>query len=176
MDFLGVFLGVVAGTIVNILTVWFFYTRHESQQAGNLQFELDLNIRKIDKWLNEITNWRNAVNGDSLHLYFGYFDFSKALWVTGNNMLQSGFLYKHLSHEQIGTLQNISGELSIYGEQLMNQTVQKGKNLFNVGTAAGNPLWHSQYKAQVVQDINFWQNKLTEHRASLAAIVAALKK
>lgn len=176
MDFLGVFLGVVAGTAVNIATTWFLAYRSETQQVRNLNFELKLNLRKIDRWLEEITAWRNAVNGDSLNNYFGYFDFSRFITVTANNMFQSGRLYKYLSEDQIGDLQVIASELSPYGEQYINNIVRQGKLLFDQSHGAGAPAqWHGLHKQRVVQDVNFWETKLKKHRAAIDTIAGSLK-
>lgn len=73
----GVFLGVLAGTAVTLLTQWVIQKRNEAQLLRNLKFEFELDIKKIDSWLEEITRYRNAVNGDALHTYFGYFDLSR---------------------------------------------------------------------------------------------------
>jgi len=73
----GVFLGVIAGVTIALITQWINEKRKESQKVKNLKFEFGLNIDKINKWLEENTKYRNAVNGDALNNYFGYFDLSR---------------------------------------------------------------------------------------------------
>ena len=89
-----VFLGVLAGTAVTILTQLYSARRAQTQQTQNLKFELELNVAKIDTWLAELEKYRNAVNGDSLHQWFGYFDLGKVVSVTANAMFASGLLYR----------------------------------------------------------------------------------
>ena len=47
----GVFLGVLAGTVVTILTQLYFAKRGQIWQTQNLKFELELNVSKIDTCL-----------------------------------------------------------------------------------------------------------------------------
>ena len=118
---LGIAGGLIAGVLVSLLVKFYQQRRKEVEQTRNLRFELELNVTKIMAWLEEIGKYRNAVNGDSLHNYFGYFDLSRALFVTANQMLQSGLLYKKLSHDEVGQLQNIAVDLSLSGEQLLSK-------------------------------------------------------
>src|SRR5271157_4207419 len=82
----GVFLGVIAGTVVTILVQLYLQHLSETQQTRNLKFELGLNIQKIESWLEELKLYRNAVNGESLHTCFGYFDMSRIVSVTAYAM------------------------------------------------------------------------------------------
>ena len=136
---LGVFLGVIVGTVVTILVQLYFQQRAETQKTRNLKFELDCNIEKIGTWLEELACYRNALNGDSLHMYFGYFDISRILSVTANDMYQSGLLYKKLSQEQIGQLQAFLSEFTAWAEQSMNNQFNSIKQTFE-GSRAENQL------------------------------------
>ena len=102
----GVFLGVIAGTAVTLLVQYLIQYKDIQQQTKNLKFELELNVGKIDAWLDELGKYRNAVNGDALHNYFGYFDLSRTVSNTTSTMFISGRLYKKLTHDQIGQLQD----------------------------------------------------------------------
>ena len=171
----GVFLGVLAGTAVTVLTGLYLQRRGETQQTRNLRFELELNIRKLQTWREELDRWRNAVNGDSLSNYFGYFDLGRTVSVTANAMFLSGLLYKKLSHEQIGELQEIFSELSPHGEQYINNQVSQGKQAFEQCRSSNTmDLWSSQLKSGVVGYIDFWERKFNEHQTTLRAIVASL--
>ncbi|MBI4483150.1 MAG: hypothetical protein HY652_09690 [Acidobacteria bacterium] len=153
---LGAFFGVLAGTAVTILVGLYFQRRNETQQTRNLKFELELDIKKIETWLEEIQRYRNAVNGDSLHTYFGYFDLSRIVSVTANAMFQSGLLHKKLSHDQIGKLQVIFSEFSVFGEQYFsNQLSQTRKTLEQCRAAGQMDLWHSEFKPQAVANVDF---------------------
>jgi hypothetical protein len=172
---LGVFLGVLAGTFVTILVHLYFQRRAETQQTRNLKFELDLNMRKIDAWLEELARCRNAVNGDSLHAYFGYFDLSKSVSITASEMLQSGLLYKKLSHEQIGQLQVVFSDLSFKGEQFMNAWLDQIKQEFaRCKTENQIDQWSNCYKPEAVRYVDYWEGKFRSHQRTLRDIVNTL--
>jgi hypothetical protein len=114
-SFSGVFFGVVAGSIVTLLVNYLAQRLDERSQIKNLVFELSLNCTKLEEWLEELTKYRNAVNGDSLDSYYGYIRLSSAIGVTTNQLHTRGVLYRHLSHEHIAQLQEAFTDLSIYG-------------------------------------------------------------
>lgn len=150
--------------------------RQETQQTRNLRFELEANTRRIDAWLEELARWRNAVNGDSLHAYFGYFDLSRLLSVTANAMFQSGLLYKKLSHDQIGKLQVIFSEFSLNGEQYINNQITQTRQAFEKCRADGSmDSWSSRLKPEAVSTINFWEKKFQDHRLTFNEIARTLR-
>lgn len=157
----GVFLGVIAGVAITLITQWINEKRKESQKVKNLKFEVELNIKKINKWLEEITTYRNAVNGDALNNYFGYFDLSRFVSVTANDMFWSGLLYKYLDHDTIGKLQVIYSEFSPAWEDILNKQVNQNK--MKAKDLSAWPL----VKSEVVSDVNFWEKKFKEHKATL---------
>jgi hypothetical protein len=172
----GVFLGVIAGTAVTVLTSIVLARRQETQQMRNLRFELDANIRKIDTWIEELGRWRNAVNGDSLHTYFGYFDLNRLLSVTANAMYQSGLLYSKLSHDHIGKLQIIFSEFSLHGEQYINNQITQGRQALEKCRTDGElKAWSSRLKPEAVGTVNFWEKKFQEHRRALDEIARLLQ-
>ncbi|HUU41155.1 MAG TPA: hypothetical protein VMW42_09450, partial [Desulfatiglandales bacterium] len=149
----GVFLGVIAGVAITLITQWINEKRKESQKVKNLKFEFELNIKKINKCLEEITTYRNALNGDALNNYFGYFDLSRFVSVTANDMFWSGLLYKYLDHDTIGKLQVIYSEFSLAWEDILNKQVNQNKMKANDLSA-----W-PRVKSEVVSDVNFWEKK-----------------
>lgn len=161
----GVFLGVVAGVAIALMTQWINEKRKESQKVKNLKFEFGLNIDKINKWLEEITKYRNAVNGDALNNYFGYFDLSRFVSVTANDMFRSGLLYKYLDHDAIGKLQVIYSEFSPAWEGLLNKQVTQNKE-----KAADSSIW-PRLKVGVVVNVDFWEKKFKEHKKTLEDIL-----
>jgi hypothetical protein len=172
---LSVFLGVLAGTAVSVLTQLFIQRRNETQQTRNLKFELELDIKKIETWLEELKWCRNAVNGDSLHAYFGYFDLSRIVSVTANAMFQSGLLYKKLGHDQIGKLQVIFSEFSANGEQYLSNQLTQARQLLERCRSDGQMAdWSSQFKPQAVAQIDFWERKFQDHKRSLEEIARTL--
>ena len=174
-QFTGVFLGVVAGTIVTILVHRWFSSRAESNQLRNFIFELELNAKKLEGWLEELTKYRNAVNGDSLLTYFGYFKFSSFIGVTASQLHGSGAIYKYLSHEHIGQLQEVYNTLSINGEHYINNQIEQRKQtLAALKENDQEELWQTWLKPQVVSDINFWEEKLKSHLKSVRSVIEVI--
>jgi len=165
----GVFLGVIAGVAITLLTQWITEKVKESQKVKNLKFEFELNIRKIDKWLEEIGKYRNAVNGDALQNYFGYFDLSRFVYVTADNMFLSGLLYKYLDHDDIGKLQVIYSEFSLPWENIMNNEITNNRN-----KAIHEPASWPAYKAKVVSNVDFWEIKFQQHKKTLEEVLKKL--
>lgn len=161
----GVFLGVIAGVAITLITQWINERYKESNKVKNLKFEFELNIKKINKWLEEFTTYRNAVNGDALYNYFGYFDLSRFVSVTANDMFRSGLLYKYLDHDAIGKLQVIYSEFSPGWEDVLNKQITHYK-----GVAADLSNWQ-RLKGSVVANLNFWENKFKEHKKTLEDIL-----
>ena len=165
----GVFLGVIAGVAVLILTGWINEKAKESQKVKNLKFEFELNIKKIDKWLEEINKYRNAVNGDSLGNYFGYFNLSRFVTNTANDMFFKGLLYKYLDYNDIGKLQVIYSEFTLQGENFLNNQIKQNQN-----QALQQPMSWPTLKSKVVFEVNFWDSKFQEHKKTLEDILKKL--
>lgn len=174
--FTGVFLGVIAGTAVTVLVHHWFYRRNEKMQIKNMKFELELNCRKLEGWLEELNKYRNSVNGDSLHTYFGYYKLSSAIGVATNQLHTSGVLYKYLSHEHIGQIQEVFNDLSLPGENYMNNQIsQRKQTLTSLEESGQGELWHKFLKQQVIRDIDFWEQKFKSHLNSLRTIIEGLR-
>lgn len=171
----GAFLGVIAGTLITILAARLWERRAYRQQVRNLVFELRLNIKKIDRWLSEITKYRNAVNGDSLHTWFGYFDLGKASYPTANDMFRTGLLYKALSHEHIEALQSTVAELSPAGEKYMNEQLANRRSEFEDAQRKHDThYWLNIAKPEAVRTADFWEKKMNDHRSILDEITRAI--
>ena len=171
----GVALGVVSGTAVTILAHRFQERRSEKRQVQNLGFELRLNVKKIDGWLEELARYRNAVNGDNLHNWFGYFDLGKTVSATASAMLTSGLLYNTLVHQHVEALQVVFWELSPAGEKHMNEQFRARREAFNQLRRAKNSLlWLNTAKPEAAQLADYWEDRLRGHRATLEEITGAI--
>lgn len=145
------------------------------QQVRNLCFELRLNIKKIDGWLNQISQYRNAVNGDCLHLWAGYFDLSMTVSATFHSMLNSGALYNALSHEDIAALQEVYWALSQSGEHYLNKQLNNTRTSFQQLQEQGaTQVWMTSLKPESVRIADYWETTLNDHRAKLARIATAI--
>ena len=171
----GTFLGVIAGTLITILATRHRERRAYRQQVQNLVFELRLNIKKIDRWLSEITEYRNKVNGDNLHNWSGYFDLGKAVYATTNRMLDDGSLYTTLSEQHIEALQSTIAELSPAGAKYMNEQLANLRSEFETARQTHDTYsWFNVTKQEAVRVADFWERKMRDHRSVLGEIVSAI--
>ena len=152
----GVFLGVVAGTLVTLLVQWVKGWVNQKKRRRDFKFELEFNVAKLDKWIEFITEWRNAVNSETMVSFWRYFDLSRVLSSAANELLVSGVLYRLLDHEDIAKLQKIFGDLSPNGEQYMNNQVSQDKSNFD--------------KSQATMHVDYWERLFKDHRDTLAAL------
>jgi hypothetical protein len=174
-QFTGVFLGVIAGTLVTVLTHGHQVNSDEKNQLGNLKFELELNEKKLNAWLDELTTYRNHVNGDSLLTYSGYFNFSTFIGVTAFKLHGSGTIYKYFSHEHIGKLQEVYNGLSIDTENFINnQITQRKQKLAHLDNNQSNEQWQSSFKPEIVSEINFWEKKLKSHLLTVREVISII--
>ena len=173
----GVFLGVLAGTVVTILVQSYFAKQAQTQQTQNLRFELELNEAKIDMWMKELEKYRDAVNGDALHNWFGYFDLGKVISVTASAMLSSGLLYKVLDKHDIASLQEVFHELTLAGEPYMNNSLGEHRRIL-MGCRAGERMneWTMIHKPNAVGQVDFWEKRFDGHRKNLQEIIGKLSQ
>lgn len=157
---LAVFLGVVAGIVVQVGAQRFFEWRAGRQDLNSLKFELRFDIRTIDRWLAEAQRWRNAVNANAMAGYFGYFDLSKFIYVTANKMFVSGALYRLLIDDDIAALQIITTEFSPSWENVLNNEITNMRQNF--------------VQANAVTIVDFWEGKFRAHRDTLNRILNKL--
>ena len=127
----GVFLGVVAGVFVTLGVQWANIRFKRTKHIERLAFEFSFNVKKLDGWIDELTKYRNAINGDTLSTYYGYFDLSRAIYPTANELFQNGTLFDLLSTDDIAKLQVIASELSVSGETNLNNKIKQHKTNFN---------------------------------------------
>jgi hypothetical protein len=156
----GVLIGIIAGTGISLIVQQVQRNQVEKLWLSYLRYEINLNVQKIDGWEAELGKFRNAVNANNLATYFGYFDVSRFLTVTANNLLNAGLLYKHLTYSEVGELQAASSELSLYGENYMNNQILQLKTQYNQQAAA--------------QFADFLQGMFTKHKDALKRIASRL--
>ena len=172
---IGACLGIVAGIGVMIFSSRIQARAARKQQVRNLCFEMRLNIKKIDGWLTEVSRYRNAVNGDCLHTWFGYFDLSKTVSTTFGSMLTSGALYDAITYEDIESLQKVYWDLSRTGEHYLNDQLKNMRTRFEqLNIQKVSFVWMTSLKPEAVKIADYWESKLTDHRSELARISAAL--
>jgi len=164
--FFGVFLGIVAGVIINLVVVSIIKNNSEKRLINNLKFEIEYNIKKIDKFLEKLINYRNMTNADNLNNYFDYYNLSKVIFTTANQMFNNGLIYKYLNYESIEKLQNFSIDFSLGSENFMNNQIKYNQSNYN----------SPDIKKIVNDQITFWENKFKENKKNLEEIKNKLKK
>ena len=157
----GVFLGVVGGTAVNLVIGLMNQKRSENKKLANLKFELELNIKKLDTWLGYVTEWRTYVGANTPARFLRYFDLSKMVFFTANDMWASGLLYDHLDHEDVGALQDLGGRFNQFYESTINSQAAQHKT----GQVA---------QGDAIGQIDFWDNQLKGHKDTLETLLRKL--
>ena len=161
----GVTAGVIAGTLVNIFITYLALKKTYNQRIKNLKFEFDFNIKKIDEVLVELGKCRNAINGDALGTYFGYFNLSRAIHPTANMMFNDGSLYKCLNHDEIASLQGFVARFGPNNEKYMNDQFQQHRQ----------NLQNSTYeKSKAVGNLDFWESTFKEDKIALEKVLEKL--
>ena len=154
------FLGVIAGTAVTLLTQWVIQKCNEGQKINNLKFEIDFNIKNLDDWSENLNEYRNAVNAEDPTLFVGYFDLSRTISITATDMFRSGQLYKLLGREDIGKLQGIFGVLSVNGANAINNQITQQKTTFD--------------KSRALSELFFWDRTFKEYRKTFEDVLNKL--
>lgn len=170
----GVFLGVVAGALIHILLQEINTWRYRKMRTLNLRLELELDIRKIDEWLEEVVTLRNAINGDTIGTYYGYFNLSRAVFTTAGDMFNSGELYRLLSYQEIGKLQAIVPALSYGAESFINAQIDRRRSEYTTASDSGNPKAMVEVKRAAVADVDNWQGGFEDHQKTLKSIIEKL--
>jgi len=155
-----IFLGVIAGTAVTILTQHFLLWREEAQKVVNLKFEITFNIKQVDRWLESLTGYRNAVSGDTLSSWAEYFDFSHIIKSTTENMIQSGLIYKKLSLDSVSHLLLFISSFTQSFEYVISQQILNQRQAFN--------------KQKAIIEITVLEKKLKENKKNLETVLQEL--
>jgi hypothetical protein len=156
----GVFLGVIAGTFVTIFTQRFLLWKEEKQKIENLKFEIQFNIKQIDRWVGYLLGYRNAVNGDTIASWAEYFDFSHVIKSTIEGMIQSGLIYKKLSYDAVSHLLLFISSFNLPFELVINQQILTQRQSFN--------------KPRAVFEITVVERKLQENKKNLETVLKFL--
>lgn len=102
---MGVFAGIIAGIAINLVIEALRNHRVNVKMVKNLKFEIEFNIKKIDKYLDDLKLYREHIKGDSPNEYFQTLEFSGLLKTTLQQMFLDRSIYKLFGYEDIGRLQ-----------------------------------------------------------------------
>ena len=161
----GAALGVVAGTVIQYILTLLLNQQTRKRQENALAKEFIYNRSLVDELLTEAQKFRNAVNGDVLNTYFGYFGFGRAIFAQANACTMNGVLYELFSADEIRHAQRLVSTLSVANENWVNGEIKRRRDTLIATPAQFN-------KAETVQFVNFLENQIHE----IATWIDALMK
>jgi hypothetical protein len=159
---IGAFLGVIAGTFITFGITLLFERRSTNQRKENFRFEVEYNLRQVERWIGDVSDFRNAINGKALNLWATWLDFGKVMRGSGDEMFRSGLIYKFLTHDQIASLQSFYGDFSEHFEQFTNQRISQLRQNF--------------VQAEATQFVQYLEDRLRKSRKSLSDAKEALER
>ena len=157
----GVAAGALAGTGATLLLQAVNTRRLEHRRVADLRFEIEFNIKKVKSWLAMLGDYRSAVSTNTPSMFAGYFDLTRLLFAAANDMLASGLLYRHLTHDDIGSLMMLGSQVNLYFENQLNGEIQAQKQNFNQVFAA--------------ERISFWETLFQGHQKILQGVLSSLQ-
>lgn len=175
--FAGTFTGVVAGLIITYVVQYASEEKDRKQRIKNYILEIEINEEKINEWLSQITNYRNSVNGDSLHTFFYYFKLSSFLYMASDKIFYSGDLYNLLSKEELIQLQTVYSEFSAAWETTLNNDITAKRESF-VELKENDDLntWQKYFKPETINHINWIEEKFNNHLNILINVKNSLQE
>lgn len=157
-----ILIGIIVGIIVNILTQKFLNWRNEIQLIKNFKFEIKYNIKKIEMFEKYTIRLRDLVNGDNLINFVDYFDLTKTIFITTNQMHFSGTLYKYLEDENLAGLLDTSSRFNQGWEMLINNQINELKTKF---------ISNNYIKQEAVNLVDFWEKFFLDRKKVLSHIL-----
>jgi hypothetical protein len=170
----GIFGGIVVGILVQLGVNKLQNRKFEVRKVNHLKSELKFNVAKIDVWLGDMGKLRECIMGDVIATFYGYFDLSKALFVTANDMLSTGLLYEKLEHTDIEKLQYAVSVLSPSNEVVYSKAIGQWQQTLDVTRLDSDGDISHAVKEGAVKQVDFWLADLKEHRKALSDIADKL--
>jgi hypothetical protein len=162
----GAAVGVVAGALIQYIAQHFVDRNAQVRQRHALKMEMQYNLQVVSDLSDECARFRNAVNGDTLKIYFGYLGYEKALWSQTNALLNSGLLYHWFPVGVLKKLQKISTVLNVNNANWVNNSITQRRETAKAETGFN--------KTDVVQFVNFIENQINETRTLLSEFIALI--
>ena len=99
------------------------------------------------------------MNGDNLNNFVDYFDLTKIIFNSANQLYYSGLLYKYLDDENIGRFLDTSSRFNQGWETLINNQVNDFKIKF---------ITNKNYsKQEAANSIDFWEKFFSDRKKVL---------
>jgi hypothetical protein len=162
---LGAAVGVVAGAFIQYIVDFFVHMQTAKQQRRALKKEMQYDLQVVAEVAEECVQLRNAVNSDTLAIYWGTFNHGTALFTQSNALLASGTLYGWFSIDALKKLYKISTTLFITNANWVNNNVAQRRDAAKVGTLD---------KTEAVQFVNYVEKQINETRVLLNEFIALI--
>lgn len=159
--FLGVFGGTLAGVVTTAAVHHFNLWLGKKKRLKNARFEVNMIIKRIEKWLSDIEKLKTSIISKTLDSSPFYFDFSRVGYPTIGAMFSSGELYDYLMDEQICSLQEAASRLTTFWENNINSDFTNMK---------------SMEISEAINRAKFWEHLLSTHRNDLLVVLERLKR
>ncbi len=162
---IGAAVGVIAGAFIQYLVQYYVDRRTQRDQRAALKKEMQCNLHLISELQAEAGRLRNAVNGDALTSYFGFFNYEKGLFAQAGALLANGMLYRWYSIEQLKKLQAVSYAMNINTSNFINQSITQRRDAATKGELN---------KVEMVQFVNFIESELQNNKYLLEEFIAII--
>jgi hypothetical protein len=162
---IGAAVGVVAGALIQYIVDYFVAQQTERQQRKALKKELQYNLEVVAELAHECTQLRNAVNSDTLPIYWGTFNYGRAFFVQSNALLSNGTLYKWIDTDALKKLHKVSATLFVNHANWVNNNITQRREAAKAGTLD---------KTEATQFVNYIELQINETRTLLNEFIALL--
>ena len=164
---LSIFIGLVAGVIVSLLTELVKNRIENEKDIKNLRFELNCNLKKIERWLSVIGDLKIKNSEDRLPEFYGYFNFSLTIYSTYFKMFSKGTIYNCLTDESIERLQEVANSLNMNAELLVNGQIG------NLKQASYSAMFN---KKEATRQIETWEFMLKKCEDNTKQVIKEFEK
>ncbi|MCB0340511.1 MAG: hypothetical protein KDD53_12945 [Bdellovibrionales bacterium] len=148
-----VFVGIIAGTLVTLLSAYVLIRLKRRKIKQNIKFEVTFNISKIQEWKGMLEKLLEHSNSDNIEDCLVLFDFEKIIFWTVHKTISDGTVYDYIDQESIVTVQKLADFCTPFYSTNLNQAIQEFKT---------NP-----DKAGVAKLVRFWKTTLDQHETAL---------
>lgn len=164
-DYHGVWIliGIVIGTIINILVSTATHYVNRRSLRKNLVIEFQMNLKTIDFLVEEVVRYRNAINSGTLQEFYGYFAFGRIMHPAGNEAFIKGHLYKWLTDDLIIDLNDAYFFLSIEMAKAIYDKIDGLKKL-------------PDYRVEATNHADGVESMFKRQKGTLKAVLEHLKK
>jgi hypothetical protein len=163
---IGAAVGVVAGAFIQYIVAILLARGEQKRQRQALKKEMQYNLQVVSDLSDECRRLRNAVNGDTLKLYFGYLAYERAFFTQSIALLNNGLLYRWFPIEALQKLQKISAILNGNNANWVNNNIKQRREAATSGTQFD--------KSETVNFVNFVETQINDVRKLLNEFIALI--